>query len=508
MSSNEKSDEIKKETLKNAVDLPYEPQMEANKPDILNTKRTIIISFSFLTVLMAWSFFNFKVPLLLDEAIGVNPFKDIIKGVIMALDNLVAVILQPFFGDLSDRTKSKYGRRMPFITMGTVLSALFFIFIPWMRILAGLVIIILLFDIAMSIYRSASIAILPDYTSDKVYNKASAIQQFIANMGGLIGFMIPIIVGFIPNLSVEWVDGIGFLIIGLLMIALLLVQFLYIKETPTGDKLLGFTDKSIEVDPITFKVREGEDIIKQEGEEKKKLNSYRDAVKIVKGHRPFLYFLLTVVFLYLAFASVEAFFSSFAMDFLGLYDAAYETTGNAAEAKQIAESQAGTLFLAYSGPMIASAYFVGMLGQSEKIGRQKAVKIFLTWLTISVFIMAVFVVPNVYQNHQPLIIITMLMLISIPWMGFIVNSFPILWDLAPEGKKGIYTGIYYTFNQSAYTLAPILFGLILSIFSVLGDYRYIVMFPFILGCIVIGFFFFTRIKDLSAKPLVNELKTE
>ena len=489
----EKKEEISAEE---GTFLPYAPRMEPTDLDTLNVKRTIIISFSFLTVLMAWSFFNFKVPLLLDEVLGANPFKDIIKGVVMAMDNFVAVLLQPFFGDLSDRTKSRFGRRMPFIIMGTVLAAIFFILIPWIRILLGLILIILLFDVAMSIYRSASIAILPDYTPKKVYSKGSAIQQFIANMGGLIGFMIPIIIGFIPNLSVEWVDGLGFLIIALLMIALLCVQILYIKETPTGDKFFGITpDKKLDIDKKSYKVREMEE--KKEKEEEKKVNSYRDSIQIVKGHRDFKYFLLAVVFMYLAFASVEAFFSSFAMDYLGLYDAAFQQTGNAADAKRIAESQAGVLFLAYSGPMIASAYFVGMVGQSEKVGRKKAVMVFQIWLLISVGIMAFIIIPTLYQNHQPILIIIMLALISIPWMGFIVNSFPILWDLAPEGKQGIYTGIYYTFNQAAYSLAPILFGGILFQFIALGDYRYIVMFPFIFICIVLGFLFFSRIKNVK-----------
>jgi MFS family permease len=135
-----------------------------------------------------------------------------------------------------------------------------------------------------------------------------------------------------------------------------------------------------------------------------------------------------------------------------------------------------------------------MLGQSKRVGRKNAVKIFLLWMIVSLSIMTFFVVPLVYHNHQPLLMILMLMLISIPWMGFIVNSFPILWDLAPEGKVGIYTGIYYTFNQTAYTIAPILFGGILFLFSSLGDYRYIVMFPFVLFCVIMGLLFFSRVK--------------
>lgn len=487
--------------------LPYKPRMTPSPADSLNTKRTILISFSFLTVLLAWSFFNFKVPLLLDRILGANPFKDIIKGGVMAMDNLVAVIVQPFFGDLSDRTESKLGRRMPFIIVGTTSSAIFFIMIPWIQILAGLVLIIFLFDLAMSIFRSSSIAILPDYTSDKVYSKGSAIQQFIANMGGLVGFAIPLIIGFIPNLSVQWIDALGFLIVALLMLALLAIQLVFVKETPTGDKLIRFSNKPFEINSLTYEVKEVEDDLLDEEESSKSFQSYRSAIEIIKKNRDFAFFLGAVVFMYLAFAAVESFFSSFAMDYLGLFDAAFQQTGTKAEATQLAESQASTLFLAYSGPMIASAYFVGLVGQSQKFGRKAAVKFFLGWLVISVGIMSFLVIPFVYQNYQPILIIVMLVLISVPWMGFIVNSFPILWALAPKEKTGIYTGIYYTFNQAAYTLAPITFGGMLSVLSVLGDYRYIVMFPFIFGCIVIAFIFFSRIKGGEvSEEVINQME--
>jgi len=459
--------------------LPYEPRMKPTDPDSLNTKRTILISFSFFTVLIAWAFFNFKVPLLLDDALGTFPLKDLAKGTIMAMDNLIAVILQPFFGDMSDRTKSRFGRRMPYIVVGTISSAVFFIFIPWMQILAGLILIIFLFDLAMSIYRSASIAILPDYTSEKVYSKGSAIQQFIANMGGLLAFVIPIVLGIVQSsLSSEWFNGLGFLIVAIIMIIFVGILFITIKETPTGDKWLELTHNKIEIDSDTFKTRELEEILEEPSKKKQRLRTYKDSIIILKNHKNFAFFLGTVIFMYLAFASIESFFSSFAIDYFN-----------------ISEGEASTLFIAYSAPMIATAYFVGLFGQSKRVGREKAVKIFLIWLILAIFIMAVFVVPTTYHNHNPLLVITVLILIAIPWMGFIVNSFSILWALAPKGKVGIYTGIYYTFNQSAYALAPIIFGGLLSIFNFLGDYRYIIMFPYILVLVVIALLFFFRMKS-------------
>ncbi len=460
-------------------ELPFKPRMIPSGPNKLNGKRTMLISLSFFIVLFAWSYFNFKVPLILDDVLGTYVLKDMVKGIIMAMDNILAIFLQPYFGDLSDRTKSKIGRRMPYIIIGTVSSAVFFVIIPWIRILAGLFLIIFLFDLAMSIFRSASIAILPDYTPEKMYSKGSAIQQFIANMGSLIAFSIPILIGALEGtLDPLLFDALGFIIVGIGMIILILIQIFTVKETPTGETFLKISPTKIEIDPITFLARQKKLSEVDKEISKHKLRSYRDAYHIVKQHKDFSFFLATIIFMYLAFASIESFFSSFAVAYF-----------------QITESAAGTLFLAYSAPMIASAYFVGLLGQKKSVGRKKAIKIFLAWLIISIIIMAGFVVPTTYHNYNPLLVSTMLVLIAIPWMGFIVNSFPILWSLAPKGKVGIYTGIYYTFNQTAYSVAPILFGAILSAFNAFGDFRYIIMFPFILFLIVIALIFFFKVKS-------------
>lgn len=466
--------------------LPYEPRMKVRDPSKLNMKRTVFLSFAFMIVLLAWSFFNFQVPLSIELVLAGNPFLDIIKGTIMAMDNIIAVLLQPYFGDLSDRTKSRFGRRMPFVIMGTLSAVLFFIMIPfmaWLRVLLGLILIILLFDIAMSVFRSASVAILPDYTSDKNYSKASGLQQLIANIGGIFGFAIPIIVELLFKEGTFLYEISGYMITGALMIVLLIILTLTIKETPTGESFLKIHDKKLEIDSSTFKVgisnKQSVEVKKRKGMQ---LRSYSDAARIIKGNKNFAFMLATVFFMYLAFASIEPFFSSFATSYIG-----------------VTRGTAGTLFLAYSVPMVLVAYFVGLVGQSEKVGRKNAVKIFLIGIIITVTIMAFLIVPNIY-NIAPIstvntvLIMLMLALISIPWMGFIVNSFPIIWAFAPEEEIGIYTGIYYTFNQLAYALAPVLFGGVLSLFTYLGDYRYIIMFPFILVCIIVAFLFMLKVK--------------
>ena len=89
--------------------------MSANIPGKLNIKRTILIGLAFLTSQAAWAYFNFIMPLMLREFytdmninwIGADTF----VGMVMVLDNIVAVICLPFFGIISDHTHSKYGFR-------------------------------------------------------------------------------------------------------------------------------------------------------------------------------------------------------------------------------------------------------------------------------------------------------------------------------------------------------------------------------------------------------------
>ncbi|MBQ9782250.1 MAG: MFS transporter, partial [Clostridia bacterium] len=49
-----------------------------------------------------------------------------LSGIIMALDNVLALVLLPVFGALSDKTKTKYGKRTPYIVIGTILAIVAF----------------------------------------------------------------------------------------------------------------------------------------------------------------------------------------------------------------------------------------------------------------------------------------------------------------------------------------------------------------------------------------------
>ena len=86
----------------------------------LNYKRTILVGFAFFLISLFWQAYDATIALTLTNKFGMNQTW---SGVIMALDNILALFLLPLFGTLSDKHKGKRGRRTPFIRLGTIVAA-------------------------------------------------------------------------------------------------------------------------------------------------------------------------------------------------------------------------------------------------------------------------------------------------------------------------------------------------------------------------------------------------
>lgn len=93
----------------------------------LNTKRTVLVGLAFLSISAFWQLYEGVVPLILKNSFGVG---DTVSGVIMAMDNVLALFMLPLFGALSDRCRSRLGRRMPFILGGTAGAVVSMVLMP------------------------------------------------------------------------------------------------------------------------------------------------------------------------------------------------------------------------------------------------------------------------------------------------------------------------------------------------------------------------------------------
>ena len=88
----------------------------------LNYKRTVLVGFAFFLICAFWQVYDVTIAMTLTSKFGLSQTA---SGVVMALDNILALFMLPLFGGISDRCKSKSGRRTPFVRTGTILAVVF-----------------------------------------------------------------------------------------------------------------------------------------------------------------------------------------------------------------------------------------------------------------------------------------------------------------------------------------------------------------------------------------------
>ena len=114
---------------------------------------------------------------------------DTLIGVVMALDNVLALFMLPLFGKLSDKTRTRVGRRMPYIVGGTVAAVVCLAILPLAErqnnlvlFFAGLGCVL----IAMATYRSPAVALMPDVTPKPLRSQGNAVINLMGALGGML----------------------------------------------------------------------------------------------------------------------------------------------------------------------------------------------------------------------------------------------------------------------------------------------------------------------------------
>lgn len=156
----------------------------------LNYKRTTIVGFAFFSICAFWQLYDSIVPLILKNTFEIG---DTVAGIIMALDNILALFMLPLFGALSDRTSTRIGKRMPYIIGGTALAVISMNFLPYGDNSVNLTLFVtalLVTLVAMSTYRSPAVALMPDVTPKPLRSKANAIINLMGAIGGAFTLVV------------------------------------------------------------------------------------------------------------------------------------------------------------------------------------------------------------------------------------------------------------------------------------------------------------------------------
>lgn len=381
----------------------------------LNYRRTFFIGLAFLSICAFWQMYDNIVPLILQQTFHLN---ETITGAIMAADNVLAVFLLPMLGSLSDKVDTKWGKRTPFIVVGTALAVVLMMLLPVADRtvnLALFVISLFFLLIAMGLYRSPAVALMPDLTPKPLRSQANAIINLMGAIGGVytLGLISLLLKG---DGKPDYMPV--FLGVALIMAAAVVLLVITIREKKLAAQV------------------EAENLA-EECEEEVAADITGELTPEVK--RSLTMILLSIFLWFTAYNAVTTAFSRYATTVWGLEG------GGFANCLMVATVTA-----------IISYVPIGFV--SAKIGRKKTIQIGL-WLMFLSFFAAMFF--NSFHSAINLGFVAL----GIAWAAISVNSLPMVVEMCSSGDVGKYTGLYYTFSMSAQIFTPILSGALLQYVS-------------------------------------------
>ena len=406
----------------------------------LNYKQTILIGLAFLSISAFWQMYDNIIPLILKNSFDLG---ETVTGVIMAADNVLALFLLPFFGSLSDKTDTKIGKRMPFIITGTLLAVAFLLILPvadHSRNLLLFISVLFLVLLAMGLYRSPSVALMPDLTPKPLRSKGNAVINLMGAVGGVYSLiMIRLLVG--SGTTPDYFPL--FLSVALLMVICVAVLFFTVKEKNT--------------------VQETEEENETDSSEAGAGSALPPDVK-----RSLVFMLLSIALWFIAYNAVTTAFSRYATHVWGMENGGY----------------ANCLMVATIAAIVS---YIPIGAISSYIGRKKTILIGVVMLALC-YLCASFY--NSYHVSMNLFF----GIIGFAWAAINVNSFPMVVEIASSGDVGKYTGYYYTFSMAAQVVTPILSGYLLEHVS------YRTLFPYSVFFSVLAFFTMLMVKHGDSKP--------
>jgi len=483
----------------------------------LDYKKTFYVGLAFFIITIFWQTYDSIITKILIDKFGLNQTW---SGVVMALDNVLALFMLPLFGAISDKTNHKLGRRTPYVIVGTVVAAFAFIGLSfvdniqtariqetaiiekyewisdssdnlrkepifWSALIAEMhadrtaakvagdiddktydrylesvyqpmtklitdnglsedldaielsyldgyyhrylselawqvtaanpvnfvvfVGILLIALVAMSIFRSPAVSLMPDVTMKPLRSKANAIINLMGAAAGVTSLILLTILGLGGRSYVHYTGA--FISVGVIML-LVLGFFLWKVREP---KLV---EEKVKDDEAFGLVESEEDV--------------HDMHDLPKDKKLSLYLILFSVFLW----------------FMG-YNAVMTKVSD--YAPKILQLPSFTLPLLVANVTAIIAFIpIGIL--STKIGRKKTILAGIVLLTLcfgSVFFLS---------KDTGWVMFIVFGLTGIGWATINVNSYPMVVELAKGSNVGKYTGYYYAFSMAAQILTPILSG--------------------------------------------------
>ncbi len=514
----------------------------------LNYKRTILVGFAFFLICTFWQAYDTIIPKILTDKFGMSQAN---SGVIMALDNILALFMLPLFGAISDKCKSRMGRRTPFILIGTIVAAAALMalsFADGMQLknieavsaIDDPAALETLYDsvggeklempdgtefvlnetfdragfasITSEIETDGATAANPDYTNYVVPARhAYAHAQTRANLLPLILFIAILLVALIsmatfrspavalmPDVTIKPLRSKANAIINLMGTAggiLVLGMGIVFSTGAAKNALMPYTSFFAIVAGLMLAallvfmltVKEPQFVHEMEAESRKYHIDDLPEAEAVPGGEGAKRPLSKG-----ERASLLLILASVVFWFMG-YNAV--TSKYSVYAGKVLNLDYNTTLLLANVAAVAAYLPVGMV--ASKIGRKKTILAGIVMLATS-FGVASFL----REGSSALVMNCMFALAGVGWATINVNSFPMVVELSRGGDVGKYTGFYYTASMAAQTITPYFSGLLMDKIGMTT------LFPYATVFVAIAFGTMLFVKHGDNKPMQPSSKLE
>ncbi len=428
----------------------------------LNYKRTFFVGLAFMSICCFWQLYDNIIPLMLKNTFGLG---ETVTGMLMALDNVLALFLLPLFGSLSDKVDTPLGKRTPFIIGGTFVAVIAMTFIPVANKAASMILFVLFLGIvlvAMGSYRSPAVALMPDLTPKPLRSKANSIINLMGAFGGVYTLVM------IKVLVKEGTDYQAvFLSVSAVMVIAVVLLVIIIRE-----KKLSAT-----IDLEAGAVHNTEKDQQEAGQTPLAIDDKMPA----DVRKSFILLLASIFLWFTAYNAVTTAYSRYVEQVWKL------KAGGFADSLLVATIAA-----------IFSYIPIGII--ATRIGRKKTIIGGIVMMTASYLCGALF-------TEYSALINVVFAFTGIGWAAINVNSYPMVVEMCKGSDIGKYTGLYYTFSMSAQILTPIVSGALLEYISYRTLFPYAVAFSVASLCTML-FVMHGDSRPVRKKDLIESFDSE
>jgi MFS family permease len=337
-----------------------------------------------------WNLYDSQVPPLLREHIG----SAALIGLLMGMDNVLGIFIQPWMGNRSDRTRTSWGRRMPYLLVGMPLAALLFLVIPHVAASLPLLIAVMFgYALVANSFKPIAESLLPDFVPPERRSRANAVVKIAASLTVLVAALISIfLIDAHPKLS--------FAIPAILMVVSLVVLAANVRDSRSPAYRTAVDEERDQHGTAAPAARVRDTV----------LDIVRDS------DRSRLLLIASILLFGGAWAASRALITPYGMEALGM-----------------SRGEAGGLTLPSGVAFIVAAYPVARL--AERFGRLRLMAVGMTVFAAGMVLGTVV--------RTPAGVVTGLCVASAGASAFLVNAVVVLWNLAPSTRVvGTYTGLY------------------------------------------------------------------